>query len=153
MALRTIFKDDDDTLFKKTRTVEKFDKRLSDLLDDMKETMNHADGVGLAAPQVGLLRRVAVIDVDDIYLEMVNPIIISSEGEQIDVEGCLSVSPSKNCKVLRPKKLVVEAYDRKGQKYKKELEDMAARACCHEIDHLDGILFYQKKYKEEKKDK
>src|SRR5690554_5259531 len=153
MALRTVFKENDEILSKKCRKVEKYDQRLKVLLDDMKETMEKADGVGLAAPQVGLLKRVAIIEVDDLYLEMVNPIILSSEGEQIDVEGCLSVDPSKNCKVKRPNKLVLQAYDKEGKLYKKELEGMAARAVCHEIDHLDGILFYKRRYKEDKEEK
>lgn len=146
MALRKIFKDEDEILHKRTRVVTKFDTKLGELLDDMRETMKHNDGVGLAAPQVGLLKRLAVIEVGDLYLEMINPQIISAEGEQIDTEGCLSVPSSKNCNVLRPQKLVVEAQDRKGKKYMKELQDMSARACCHELDHLEGILFYEKKY-------
>ena len=85
-------------------------------LDDMKETMINADGIGLAAPQVGLLRRAAIIDADGVYLEMINPKIIKAEGEQIGVEGCLSVNPSKNCKVLRPQEVLLEAYDRHGKK-------------------------------------
>lgn len=151
MAIRTIFSENDEILLKKSREITRFDEKLSVLLDDMKETMHQAEGVGLAAPQVGLLKRAAVIEVDSLYLELVNPIIILSEGEQIDFEGCLSVSPQKNCKVLRPQKVTVEAYDRKGVKFHKELEGMAARACCHEIDHLDGILFYTRKYKEDDK--
>ncbi|MDD4316669.1 MAG: peptide deformylase [Clostridia bacterium] len=151
MAIRLIFTEDDEVLFKRTREVVKFDDKLGELFDDMRETMKKADGVGLAAPQVGLLKKAAVIEVDDIYLEMVNPRIIFAEGEQIDFEGCLSVDPSKNCKVLRPQKVTVEAFDRHGKKYQKELEDMAARACCHELDHLEGILFYEKAYKEPKK--
>lgn len=149
MAIRTIFKENDEILFKRSREVTKFDEKLAVLLDDMRETMKKADGAGLAAPQVGLLRRLAIIEVDDFYLEMINPKIIKAEGEQIDFEGCLSVSPQKNCKVLRPQKVVLEAYDRNGNKYQKELEDMAARACCHELDHLEGILFYERKYKED----
>ncbi len=146
MALRNIFTEEDEILTKKSRKVVRFDDNLAQLLDDMKETMKMAEGAGLAAPQVGLLRRVAIIDIDGEILELVNPQIVKTEGEQIGVEGCLSVSPQKNCEVLRPKKVVVEACDRQGKKYKKELEDLAARACCHEIDHLDGILFYTRKY-------
>ncbi len=150
MAIRMIFTDKDEVLFKRTREVTKYDEKLGELLDDMHETMKKADGVGLAAPQVGLLKKLAVIEVDDLYLEMMNPRIIHAEGEQIDFEGCLSVDSSKNCKVLRPQKLTVEAFDRHGKKYKKELEDMAARACCHELDHLEGILFYEREYIEPK---
>lgn len=149
MALRKVFKENDEILHKRTREVTKFDYKLGQLLDDMRETMKHNDGVGLAAPQVGLLKRLAVIEIDDFYLEMINPQIISAEGEQIDEEGCLSVNASKNCNVLRPQKLVVVAQDRTGKEYKKELQDMAARACCHELDHLEGILFYEKEYKGE----
>lgn len=146
MAIRKIFQEDNDILFKKCREVTVFDKKLSDLIDDMYETMRKADGVGLAGPQVGLLRRLAVIEVDDLQLEMINPVIIASEGEQIDEEGCLSVDFAKNCEVRRPYKVTVKAQDRHGKEYVKELEGLAARAACHEIDHLDGILFYTKKY-------
>lgn len=153
MAIRIIFTENDEVLFKRTREVTKYDEKLGELLDDMRETMKKADGVGLAAPQVGLLKKLAVIEVDDLYLEMMNPRIIYAEGEQVDFEGCLSVDSSKNCKVLRPKKVTVEAFDRHGKKYQKELEDMAARACCHELDHLEGILFYERKYTEPKQPK
>ncbi|HHT83524.1 MAG: peptide deformylase [Christensenellales bacterium] len=149
MALRRIFGEDDEILRKRAREVTKFDDKLACLLDDMKETMINADGIGLAAPQVGLLRRAAIIDADGVYLEMINPKIIKAEGEQIGVEGCLSVNPSKNCKVLRPQEVLLEAYDRHGKKYRKELKDLAARACCHELDHLEGILFYDRKHDEE----
>lgn len=152
MAIRNIFTEEDDILLKKSRVVTKFDDRLAQLLDDMKETMIKAEGAGLAAPQVGLLRRVAIIDIDGEILELINPKIVATEGSQIELEGCLSVSPRKNCKVLRPQKVVVEAYDRNGKQYKKELVDIAARACCHELDHLDGILFYTKKHIEDEKE-
>lgn len=148
MALRNIFKEGSDCLYKPSRKIEKFDEKLHSLLDDMKDTMRHADGVGLAAPQVGILRKVAIIEVGDLYLEMINPQITEKSGEQIDIEGCLSVSPDKNCKVNRAKKVKVVAYDRNGKKYTKELEDLAARACQHELDHLEGILFFTKKFEE-----
>lgn len=146
MAIRKIFGEDEPILLKRSRPVVVFDAKLGELLDDMKETLKKADGVGLAAPQVGLLRRVAIIEVDDLYLEMINPVIIKQSGEQIDVEGCLSVDSKKNCKVNRPMNVTVEAYDRSGNRYTKDLTELAARACCHELDHLDGILFYTKKY-------
>lgn len=150
MAERVIFKEDDEILFKRSRTVVDFDRKLGQLIDDMFQTMYKADGAGLAAPQVGILKRVAVIDADGVKLELVNPEIIDEEGEQIAVEGCLSVDPQKNCRVLRPMTVVVQAYDRNGEKYVKTLTGLAARACCHETDHLDGILFYQRKYREKR---
>lgn len=146
MALRRIFQDGEEVLLRRSREVERFDQRLSELIDDMHETMLHADGVGLAAPQVGLLRRVAVVDTGDVYLELVNPQIVHAEGEQIGEEGCLSVDSSRNCTVLRPMKVTVRAYDRKGERFEKTVEGLAARAVCHELDHLEGILFYTRKY-------
>ncbi len=153
MALRKIFQDGDPILAKRCRVVEKFDEKLAILLDDMRETMLDADGVGLAGPQVGLLRRVAVVEVDDLYLELINPQIIDAEGEQIDTEGCLSVDSEYNCEVLRPKKITVRAQDRHGEWYEKTLEDLPARAVCHELDHLEGILFYTRKYEGKKGNK
>lgn len=150
MAIRRIFRDDEEVLFKRSREVTVFDAKLAVLLDDMRETMISADGVGLAAPQVGLLRRVAIIDADEIYLEMINPLIIDASGEQIDIEACLSVDSSENCKVKRPMNVTVQAYNRNGERYIKELTGFAARACCHEVDHLDGILFYDRRYEENK---
>jgi len=113
----------------------------------MRETMHLAEGVGLAAPQVGLLKRCAVVEVPDsgFYLEMVNPVIESSEGEVKEKEGCLSVSPEKNCEVVRPQRIVLRAQDRHGTPFECAVEGYAARAVCHEIDHLNGILFYSKK--------
>lgn len=146
MAIRKIFQEDNDILFKKCREVTVFDDKLSTLIDDMFETMIKADGVGLAGPQVGLLRRVAVVLTPTDKLEMVNPVIIASEGKQIGEEGCLSVDSIKNCDVLRPYKVTVKALDRHGKEYVKTVEDLSARAVCHELDHLDGILFYTKKY-------
>lgn len=147
MAIRRIFMDGEPILLKRSRQVTNFDGKLAELLDDLRDTMRKADGVGLAAPQVGLLRRVAVVDADDVYLELVNPQIVSSDGEQIGTEGCLSVDSDKNCDVLRPMKLTVKAHDRYGKLYEKQVEGLAARAVCHELDHLDGILFYTREYK------
>lgn len=147
MAIRQIFQEGSDVLHKHCREVTVFDKKLGDLIDDMFETMIKADGVGLAAPQIGYLRRLAVVECDDVKLELVNPVIIYTEGEQIDEEGCLSVDSSKNCEVLRPYIVTVKAQDRTGKEYEKTLTGLPARAVCHELDHLDGILFYTKAYK------
>ena len=146
MAVRKIFQEDDEILWKRCREVTVFDEKLGALIDDMFETMLKADGVGLAGPQIGYLRRIAVVQVDDDKLEMVNPQIIAAEGEQIDEEGCLSVDSSKNCKVLRPYSVTVRAFDRHGKQFEKKVSGLMARAVCHELDHLEGILFYTKKY-------
>ena len=144
MAIRRIIEmDKDDILRKHARKVMKFDKRLSMLLDDMADTMYEADGVGLAAPQVGILKRCCVIDTGDGLIELVNPEILWTEGEVVDVEGCLSV-PGRRCTVARPEKARVHAQDRKGQHIEVEGEGLLARALCHEIDHLDGVLYIDK---------
>lgn len=143
MALRNIVKVGDPILNKKCRTVEKFDEKLSDLIDDMFETMYNADGVGLAAPQVGLLKRVVVIDVGDGPIELVNPEITMTEGEQMEKEGCLSL-PGKYGLCKRPAKVQVKAQDRSGKWQVFTGEELKARCFCHEIDHLDGILFTSK---------
>ncbi len=153
MAIRKIFMDGEEVLRKKSREVTVFDDKLKALLDDLKDTMRKADGVGLAAPQVGILRRVAVIEVDDLYLEMINPQIIATEGEQISEEACLSVDSEKNCLIARPNKVTVKAYDRDGKLYEKTVEELAARAVCHELDHLDGVLFYTRKYEPKEENK
>lgn len=147
MAIRKIFMDGDPLLLKRSRPVTNYDARLTSLLDDLRDTMRKADGAGLAAPQVGILRRIAVVEVDDIYLELINAQIVETEGEQIGMEGCLSVDSDKNCEVARPLKLKVKSYDRYGKLYEKTVEGMAARAVCHELDHLDGILFYTREHK------
>ena len=143
MALRDIVIDPNPTLRKKCREVEVFDEKLGRLLDDMRETMRHADGVGLAGPQVGILRRIAVVEVDDFYIEFVNPVIVKKSGEQDGAEGCLSV-PDKSANVIRPYKVTVEYQDRNGRAMTVTAEGFIARAFCHEIDHLDGILYYDK---------
>lgn len=140
MALRNIVKLGDPILYKKSRVVEKFDDRLAMLIDDMKETMYDGNGVGLAAVQVGVLKRVVVIDVGDGPMELVNPKIIFAEGEQISQEGCLSL-PNKWANTKRPQKVQVKAQDRNGKWQVFTGEDLKAKAFCHEIDHLDGILF------------
>ena len=144
MAIRKIVKlGEDDILRKHCRKVDKFDKRLGVLLDDMAETLYDADGAGLAAPQVGILKRAVVIDVGEGLIELVNPEILSSEGEQMCIEGCLSV-PGRRGRVLRPEKVRVHAQDRKGRHIELEGEGFLANAICHELDHLDGIIYTDK---------
>lgn len=133
----------DDVLRKKSKPVEKIDKRILELLDDMAETMRHADGVGLAAPQVGILRRVVVIDVGEGLIELINPEIVEFSGEQRGAEGCLSI-PGIRGEVIRPEKVKVKALNRKGEQIEIIGTGLLARALCHEIDHLDGILFIDK---------
>ena len=143
MAIREIRKYDDLALYKVCRPVEKFDERLGELLDDMAETLEEAGGVGLAAPQVGILRRVCVVmNEDDEIIELVNPEIIATDGEQTGLEGCLSV-PGKFGIVTRPYTVRVRAQDRDGNWFEVEGEALTARAFCHEIEHLDGHLFVE----------
>ena len=143
MALRNIVTVGDPVLTKKCRPVVKFDDRLAELIEDMKETMQHANGVGLAAPQVGVLRRaVVVLDEEDQLIELVNPEIIRTEGEQTGLEGCLSV-PGKYGVVTRPEIVRVRAQDRDGNWFEVEDEGLTARCFCHEIEHLDGHLFVE----------
>ena len=141
MALRTILTDQDPALHKVCRPVTAFDAKLHDLLDDLKETLAHANGAGLAAPQVGILRRVVVVvDGNEEMLELVNPELISQEGEQEGFEGCLSV-PGRWGIVKRPMKARVRAQDRNGNFFEAEGEEIVARCFCHEIEHLDGHIF------------
>lgn len=140
MAIRNIVKEGDEVLRKKCRPVEKFDQHLWTLLDDMAETMHQAGGVGLAAPQVGIIRRVVVIDVGDGVIELVNPKIIMKAGEQISAEGCLSC-PGEYGITSRPMFVTVKAQDRFGNEFTKEGKELLAKAFCHEFDHLDGIIF------------
>jgi peptide deformylase len=148
MALRNILKDGDPGLRKKSRVVTEFNKRLHILLDDMRETLTDADGLGLAAPQVGVLRRVALIVDTNIetevpeeqIVELINPEIISEEGEQIRSEGCLSL-PGVYGMVVRPETVKIKAYDRYGKPFELQGSELTARAICHEINHLDGIVF------------
>lgn len=152
MAIRNIVKRGDDTLKKVCRPVEKFDERLHTLLDDMHDTVVDADGAGLAAPQVGVLRRVVLVINGDDFLELINPEIVETKGEQIEAEGCLSV-PGIYGMVSRPAYVKVRAQDRFGEWFEVEGEELAARAFCHEIDHLNGTLFTDKviEYLEEEK--
>lgn len=143
MALREIRKIGDDVLRKISKPVVKFDDRLKILVEDMIDTMYEANGVGLAAPQVGILKRVVVIDVGNGPKAYINPEIIYEEGEQIDYEGCLSV-PNRSGEVKRPFKVKVKAYDLDGNEFEEEGEELLARAFCHEIDHLNGVLFVDK---------
>lgn len=140
MAIRNIVKVGDPVLSKKCRTVEKIDDRIIALLDDMIDTLYDSNGVGLAAPQVGVLKRIAVIDIGDGLIELINPEIVAEEGTQNDLEGCLSL-PGKWGYVERPNKVTVRAMDRNGDEYEYEGEGLLARAFCHEIEHLDGVLF------------
>ena len=141
MAIRNIVKFGDEILLKKCRPVTKFDERLHELIDDMTETMVNADGVGLAAPQVGILRRIVTIDVGDGPLVMVNPEIVKESGEQRELEGCLSC-PGQYGYTIRPMNVTAKAQDRNGDWFELEEEGLLARAICHELDHLEGTLFF-----------
>ena len=145
MALRTIRLDSDPILRKQSRKVETFDEKIKILVGDMIETMYDADGVGLAAPQIGILKRILVIDIyDDTGVKvLINPEILDQKGEQIDVEGCLSI-PGVSGTVKRPEYIKVKGFDQEGKEIVIEGEGLLARALCHEIDHLDGILFTDK---------
>lgn len=145
MAIRNIVKEGDDVLLKKCRPVEKFDDKLAQLLDDMTETLRKSGGVGLAAPQVGILRRVfiMILEEDGPVIEAVNPEIVKTSGKVRDVEGCLSV-PNRWGYVTRPKSVVLRACNRSGEQYELKLKDLGARCACHENDHLDGHLFLEK---------
>ena len=140
MGLRKILTDAEPALHKVCRPVENFDWRLHKLLKDMKDTLIDSNGVGLAAPQVGILRRVVLVDTGDEIIELINPTIIETDGEQIGAEGCLSV-PGKYGLVKRPMFATVRAQDRDGEWYEVEGEELIARCFCHELDHLDGIVY------------
>jgi len=142
MGIRKILTDQDPALHKVCKPVVSFDRKLHKLLDDMAETMIEANGVGLAAPQVGILRRVVVVDTGEGVLELVNPELIHTDGEQEGAEGCLSV-PGKYGLVKRPYTAKVRAQDRDGNWFEVEGEELIARCFCHEIDHLDGIVYTQ----------
>lgn len=140
MGLRKILTDKEPCLHKVCRSVERFDWRLHKLLDDMVETLVDSGGVGLAAPQVGILRRVVVVDTGEGILELVNPTLVETDGEQTGPEGCLSV-PGKYGLVKRPYYAKVRAQDRNGEWFEAEGEELIGRCFCHELDHLDGILY------------
>lgn len=140
MAIRNIVKIGDDALRKVCRTQMTFDEKLWSLLDDMADTMYKAEGVGLAAPQVGILRRICVVDIGEGLIELINPVIIEKSGSQKGSEGCLSI-PGRFEDVERPMKVTVKAQNRNGENIEIKAEGFLARAFCHEIDHLDGKLF------------
>ncbi|MBQ6889632.1 MAG: peptide deformylase [Oscillospiraceae bacterium] len=142
MGIRKILTDKEPSLHKVCKEVTVFDKKLHKLLDDMADTLAEANGVGLAAPQVGILRRVVIVDVGDEILELVNPTLVETSGEQIGAEGCLSV-PGRYGLVKRPNVAKVKAQDRYGEWFEAEGEELIARCFCHELDHLDGIVYTQ----------
>ena len=147
MALRNILNLNDamdaEILRKKSRPVEKIDERIRTILDDMAETLYDSGGVGLAAPQVGILRRIVVIDIGEGLIELINPEILETEGVQEDAEGCLSI-PGKSGNVARPERVKLKALNRNGEEVTYEGTGLLARAFCHETDHLDGILYIDK---------
>lgn len=143
MAIRNIRTIGDDVLRKKCKSVEEINDRTRTLVKDMIETMYEADGVGLAAPQVGILKRIVVIDVGEGPVVLINPEILKKEGSYMDTEGCLSV-PGEQGEVERPLKLTVKALNELGEKVEYNAEELFARAVCHELDHLDGVLFVDK---------
>ena len=140
MGLRKILTDKDPALHKVCKPVESFDRKLHKLLDDMRETLIDSNGVGLAAPQVGILRRVVLVEGGDEILELINPEMLETDGEQVGPEGCLSV-PGKYGLVKRPYYAKVRAQDRNGDWYEAEGEELIGRCFCHELDHLDGIIY------------
>ena len=142
MGLRKILTDKEPALHKVCREVVVFDEKLHKLLDDMKETLEDSGGVGLAAPQVGILRRVVLVDTGEEVLELINPSLLETDGEQEGPEGCLSI-PGKYGWVKRPMYAKVRAQDRYGEWFEAEGEELTARCFCHELDHLDGILYTQ----------
>lgn len=142
MGIRKILTDKDPALHKVCKPVEVFDRKLHKLLDDMADTLEEAQGVGLAAPQVGILRRVVIVDTGDGLLELINPTMVETSGEQVGAEGCLSV-PGKYGLVKRPYYAKVRAQDRNGDWFEAEAEELIARCFCHELDHLDGVVYTQ----------
>ena len=143
MAIRNVVQVGDEVLRQRCAEVEAFDEKLWTLLDDMKDTVKKEEGAGLAAPQVGVLRRVVVVDVPEGYFEFVNPVITSQKGEQSGWEGCLSVR-GKSGIVSRPMKVTLAYQDRNGEKHVIKAKGFFARAICHEVDHLDGVLYIDK---------
>ncbi len=143
MALRVIRTDEDPLLRKISKPVKNINERITSLLDDMVETMYKANGIGLAAPQVGILRRVITVDVGEGVYKMINPEILEEKGSEVDIEGCLSV-PNFNGTVERPSEIKVKYLDEKGEEHTIEAKGLFARCICHEVDHLNGILFSDK---------
>ncbi|HZK58060.1 MAG TPA: peptide deformylase [Clostridia bacterium] len=151
MAIRIIRKEGDPILRKVSRVVDKIDDRIITLLDDMKETMHDAEGAGLAAPQVGVLRRVIIIDIGEGLIELINPEIIFKEGSQCGEEGCLSI-PGITGEVIRPNTVKIKGLNREGKGIVLEGKELLARAFCHEVDHLNGILFIDRTEKDKIKE-
>ena len=149
MAIRNVVQEGDEVLRKKCFEVTAFDEKLAQLLDDMRDTVRKEDGAGLAAPQVGVLRRVVVVDVSEGFYELINPVIVEQKGEQTGWEGCLSVRGRRGV-VTRPMIVKVEYSDRKGKRRKLVARGFFARAVCHELDHLDGILYIDRAEKVER---
>ncbi len=143
MAIRNVVKKGESILSKKARKVEVFNNRLDIMLEDMIDTLYETGGIGLAAPQIGILRRIVVIDIGEGLIELINPEIIEESGTQEEIEGCLSC-PQEWGVTKRPLKVTVKAYDRKGEEFTVSGEGLLARAFCHEIDHLNGVLFLSK---------
>ena len=143
MAIRNIVKDGDEILRQVCRPVTVFDEKLAQLLEDMAETMHEANGVGLAAPQVGILKRIVIIDIGEGLVELINPVVVETKGAQIGEEGCLSI-PGACAEVERPEYVRVEAQNRKGENITVEGTGLMAVALCHETDHLDGVLYIDK---------
>ncbi len=143
MAIRNILKDTEPLLRKRCREVEQIDEKIITLIDDMRETLAVSNGVGLAAPQVGILKRIILVDTGDEILELINPVITKQSGHQDSFEGCLSV-PGIRGHVDRPKKVTVQGYDREGNLMEYKAQDFVATIFCHETDHLEGILFTDK---------
>ena len=149
MAIRNVVQVGDDVLRQRCNEVTEFDAKLHALLDDMKDTVKKEQGAGLAAPQVGVLRRVVVVDVEEGYFEFINPVLLQQKGEQSGWEGCLSVR-GKSGIVSRPMKVTLAFQDRYGEKYVLKAKGFFARAICHELDHLDGVLYIDKAVQIEK---
>lgn len=143
MAIRKVVIDPNPVLYKKSKTVHTFDERLWELLDDMKQTMEVENGVGIAAVQVGVLKRAVLVSINNLFLELINPEILKQSGEQTGVEGCLSI-PGIQGYVKRPKQIEIKACDRYGNEYKMTVQNEVAVVMCHEIDHTNGVLFTSK---------
>ena len=143
MAIRKVVQVGNDVLRQKCAPIEAFDEELNALLEDMRDTVKSEDGAGLAAPQIGVAKRVVVVVVEEGYFEFINPVIVSQKGEQTDWEGCLSVV-GKSGIVPRPRKVKIAYYDRTGEKHFLQAKGFFARAICHELDHLDGVLYIDK---------
>ena len=143
MAIRQLRLEGDDILKKTAKPVKEVNAKIHALLDDMLDTLHEKNGVGLAAPQIGVLRRVAIVEHEEHFYELINPVIVAAEGTQVSDEGCLSI-PGYHGDVDRPMKITVEAQDRNGQSFTVEADDYLAAVFCHELDHLDGVLYNEK---------